>query len=825
MTHARGVHAEREDDRESFRSRAETLQPQLLRSAALHFTQGHDVWQFYREQVAAADALSPLEKEQRTRALYERQLRLPLQQNDLALSEFRAWNSYNALDARAASGCVDTAATQQTKALGPLLNKMQQFEARLEQAGESLEPVWLQYLNFVTYRIAPLVRSSTDSGDLGDDFVRAMYERAVASVCLSTTLWTKYIAFVSSSGDDAEKLEVYERAVRNVSFDASVWNGLLLELERQGASIERLSACFEQRIAPRTSPLMMDQYHFLSVLTTYCDVHRRHAAKAHYDARAMSRLESAFATCATFLETHFPDFVAGATRIMEYQAKCCLLASQEAAHVRIARWSALWEAILERRKSDAEVWMSLFHESVRTGAKTPDEIRATVFDRAMQHVTDYPASVLELWLVFERENGSLQDFLRVQQLHTDAMARAAKTVAEASEQQPPEAAKVQESKKRKAASDARAKTAQPQRETKRAKPSDLDAQTIQTPPPSKGTTTTSSSSAAEKKKSHEALTNAYTLFVSNVSKDVTKEELEALFGGLPGLKDVRLVVKTRAHHVKSRGMAYVQFSDEHGVNAGLAKHGLELKGKAISVERSKPPPQATKHDESNSSAPADLSRDGTWKTDPVTIYVGGLVTNGGDHIGEERLQLGIQQALQAVGELVIVKRVSILKDRRRKPKDYGLVEVASAQQTAACVENATEIQKVLGEQITLKPSRFSIDQILRQQQNQQKSKKQQQQQQGGAGAGAGTGGSLAPSAASSTPKQRMPSLGLMPRALRRKPAMSSAPVAASTTHSTLNAATSTSEQQQPPPAPAPHDAPVAPTSKTNDDFRKLLMKQ
>lgn len=811
-------------DAEGLRERAETLEQTLLCSAGLHYTHGHAVWRFYREQAANDERLSPLAKETRVRSLYVRQLALPLQQNDVAMSEFRAWSAYHPLNTSVDTNqLVAAAATQQRQVIGPLLKQMNAFEDRLEHAvaaGEAVEAVWLEYLDFVTHRVVPVLPPTTS-----DDFVVTMWERAVAMACLSSTLWTQYAAFVrdSTSTSDADRLALAERRVHNVSFDASAWNALLLELERQDASIEQLTAVVEERIVAHTDPLLMDAYHSLSVLLTYCDVHRRSAAKTQYDAHAMQRLERAFSACEAFVETHFPSFPAGVTQVLEYHAKCVLLATEDADdnRTRIAKWTALWDRIVGIQRHAAHVWIALFHESVRTGVKSAADIRTAVLERALEHVTDYPVAVLELWLVFERENGSLADFLRVQQLHTDAVARVTNAVASEPTSVASESV-ARESKKRKGleGSDAKATRA---REAKRAKlsasrPETTRKETPQRPSP---VTTTATTTTTTKQKTHDVLTNAHTLFVSNISKDVTQDEFTALFTGLPGLQDVRLVVKTRASHVKSRGMAYVQFADELGVAAGLAKHGLELKGKALSVERSKPPSTTTPADTA-SDVVSDLSRDGSWKTDPVTIYVGGLVRANGESISEDEVQVGLEQALEAAGEPVVVQRVSILKDRRGKPKEYGLVQVASVAHVRACVEHTAAVQKVLGEQITLKPSRFSIDQIVRQQQTQLHDKSLKPPS-------AGRGARSIASTAAPTP--RKPSLGLMPRALRRKPTLSASGATGATvgvvapTVSTVGATTQAPAARAPPPPPPVDTTAATSASKTNADFRKLLLKQ
>lgn len=827
----------------------------MLRTVGTHYTLGHEVWQFYRELVQQDDdtETSALQKEQRARALYGRQMALPLQQNDLVMSEFRAWNSYNTLepDTKLCEQLFANAVKRQTKGFGPLMKKMNQFEERLQAAasGQSepedevpLDQIWLQYINFVTYRIVPLMQADEDEGGDGDgasiggdDLLKCMFERAVAMVCLSSTLWAKYTAFLSDTAtrsSDAEKLALYQRAVRNVSFDSSMWNDLLLEMERQNASIAQIIAFFSRKILSRTNPLMMDAYHFLSVLITYCDIHRREAARNNFNRQAMQQLEQTFQVCEKFCVENFPDFPLGRTRIMEYHGKCSLLGSTTGSRqptTKFATWNTLWDEILLLRGHEAEVWVGYYQESLRTGAKsTVQNIRTSVFQRAMQQVTDYPSSILELWLVFERENGTLADFLHVRQLHADFMTKAAAAVAaqsaEAAAVSADAVAPVQlESRKRKVV-DAKSKP-----EQKRAKVTPTPRQREDEPKPKSQQQAVKKVVAPEKvieKKTHEALTNAHTLFTSNISKEVTKEELDALFQGIPGFKEVRLVVKTRANHIKSRGMAYIQFSDEQGVDAGLLMNGLELKGQAMSIVKSRPPQATTTGDAKGKNA--DLGRDGTWKTDPVTIYVGGLVQKGegSEHIGEAKLQEGIQQALQSVGELVVVKRVSILKDKRGKLKDYGLVEVAAPEQTAKCVEHFEEIQKILGDQITLKPSRFSIDQILLQQQNQMKKKETTDPSKSGGGEKQKPKGNGAGSSQAAASKLRLNTMSLMPRALRRKqlavsadassvtalkPKSNMVPSSPATPASSSTQQTISSESDNKP--------------KTNDDFRKLMMKQ
>ncbi|KUF93999.1 Dicer protein 4 [Phytophthora nicotianae] len=226
-------------------------------------------------------------------------------------------------------------------------------------------------------------------------------------------------------------------------------------------------------------------------------------------------------------------------------------------------------------------------------------------------------------------------------------------------------------------------------------------------------------------------------------------------------------------------------SDEDMADVGLKRDGFLLHGHPLRVERSKPPP-------TSASTPSKPSGgEGFWKPDPLTLYIGDLNREGSkDQVTEEQLQVALQQSMQAAGELVVVTRVSILKDRHGKRKNYGLVEVAESSQATFCLANVAALQSKLGDQVTMKPSRFSISHILEQQEKQKQKQRQSSSKVGSQ-----------PHAKPST-RLALPSTGsttsLMPRALRRKLA------AQDNTAKNVSAAV---------------------TPKSNEDFRKMLFNK
>jgi hypothetical protein len=824
------------------------------RSVGLHFAQGHEVWQLCREIAAERldeddaldDASRALAKEQALRTLFCAQMQLPLAENDLAMSEFRAWNTYNALepDAEKREAVFVEAETTQTKMFAPIVKKLKSFEQTIAagfQDPVEAERAWLQYVNYATHRVAPLLPSSRAKAAsiTGVELVVCVFERAVAALCLYPSVWAKYVEYVAAatgeSDDNQRLLELCRRAVRNVSFDSTAWVELLLAMEQSAScSHESIVALVEDDLLSRTDPLVMDQYHFLNVLLAFCDLVRRHAATSspgeQYTIKAMETVvEPVFTTSEAFLTRVFPDFVHGVSKLYEYHAKLWLFVDCDDT-VKKHKWQSLWQHIIALRGSEAEAWVTFYQESARAsglGLLTRAEIRSTVFEEGLKQVKDYLLSLVELWVVFEREHGDLESFLRAKRRRSALMLAATSTqLAE-----PSSAASTTSKRKLNGTNDGnsdnakRAKYAskEQQQRQEHKQSSKSHAEQMQKPKPKPKP----KPATDEKDHGHERFTNDNTVFVCNLSKQATEEDIKALFADIPSLKDVRLVVKLRGDRAKSRGMAYVQFTDAAGVDQGLTRDGQVVQGQPISVKRSEPPsasssaakllPTAAKANASGAKAKSKAERDGTWKTDPCTVYVGGL--NGDksedgasvDVADDDALVAAIKRAMDEAGEAsVVVTRACILKDKRGRPKNYGLVEVGSSDQVSVCLSLAAEVQSVLGPKVTMKPSRFSITEILEQQQQQQKATK-------GPPANATARkpkdkkARLPDGVAHDRPSQRLAlpskavttsatSMSLMPRALRRKKEAAAA-------------------------TPASSEAGEAKKPMTNDDFRQLMMNK
>jgi len=91
--------------------------------------------------------------------------------------------------------------------------------------------------------------------------------------------------------------------------------------------------------------------------------------------------------------------------------------------------------------------------------------------------------------------------------------------------------------------------------------------------------------------------NARTLFVRNLPRSVTSENLSAFLGGAAAVKECRIVYNKLG---KPKGFAYVQFHGEEGLEAALAKDGQTFPGgRNVAIARSKPPQKKQQQQQQN----------------------------------------------------------------------------------------------------------------------------------------------------------------------------------------------------------------------------------
>lgn len=71
------------------------------------------------------------------------------------------------------------------------------------------------------------------------------------------------------------------------------------------------------------------------------------------------------------------------------------------------------------------------------------------------------------------------------------------------------------------------------------------------------------------------------IYVGSLSYDTTKEDLLEHFGAFGEIKDARLIIDRETK--RSKGFAFIEFSNEQAVQGALQENGKEYMGRNIKV--------------------------------------------------------------------------------------------------------------------------------------------------------------------------------------------------------------------------------------------------
>ncbi|KXZ53270.1 hypothetical protein GPECTOR_7g1164 [Gonium pectorale] len=296
--------------------RYRALCEEALAAAGLHLAAGHTLWEKYRKYELAVEAklaaaaaagggkgsgASAASKQQdRLRALYQRQLQVPLQDVSATLEEYKAWEAGHG---KSVPPHVAKAAEKAREAAD--------VRAGCEAAVAPEQPADVAKLGaFLSY-----IKMEQNGGDPAR--VQVVYERAVAAFPLTHSLWLQYGQYMETHTKLPGPMRaVYDRAVRNCPWVAAVWEAAIRCMERTKASPEEVDELYGRALqAGLQAP---DDY--LAVILARIDFLRRAAqaaaaaaagggggAAGKAAAAAASRLREAFRSGGELMLSAFPD--------------------------------------------------------------------------------------------------------------------------------------------------------------------------------------------------------------------------------------------------------------------------------------------------------------------------------------------------------------------------------------------------------------------------------------------------------------------------------------------------------------------------------------
>ncbi|KAH3887201.1 squamous cell carcinoma antigen recognized by T-cells 3-like [Dreissena polymorpha] len=361
-----------------------------LTACGLHVTKGGNLWEAYREfENAILAGLMPAPgsvptKEQedkftaqhdRVEALFRRQLSVPLQGLEETLQEYTDWLQEEP---------DKNVKLAYNKALVKL-EKIRPYEAKLAAA----EPPRLaEYEEYI--------QNETQEGDPAR--IQSLYERALQENCLNTLLWLKYTKYLDHQlRDSSLSMSVYKRAVRNCPWCAQLWQNYLLALERTDRPYEEVKSVFETSLVSGIS----QGSEYLLLWTTFLDYLRRKIKwnEEHQESLDLFRvsIEKAIVQLDGFGLEGDPNGILRQT-----------WAIIEAGRDNVVKARQLWGEIMSSgRGNEAALWL----ENYRFERQYGDSKHCRkVLQRALNSVTDFPESVVDALINFERLEGSLEQY-------------------------------------------------------------------------------------------------------------------------------------------------------------------------------------------------------------------------------------------------------------------------------------------------------------------------------------------------------------------------------------------------------------------------------
>lgn len=457
--------------------------------------------------------------------------------------------------------------------------------------------------------------------------IQSIFERAVIENSLIPDFWLRYGKYLDQElRSRSAILNMYERAVKNCSWSADLWLLHLRAMERFRYSEHELIKSEFNKIL--NGNYLQEASDYLKIWQGYCDYLRR---RITWDTQeGVEDLRVTFKEAVESLSEYYGKDGDPNCSLLQYQAR---LEAKFCKNMEKAR--ECWNTIMQQGfGNQAQMWLEYFYLERSFG---DHKHCRKILQRALNSVTDWPDYIVEAYVNFEREEGTLEQYEQAIEKCDLQMARLNERKAKAAEKE----ASVDEMKKK------RQQTAQPykgkgkqqlkqQTLDKKQKPREvvsknLDVKTetngvmnqgdskppnvpsvssgfkvpVAPPPGYKGASgdqapsPQGSQKLTEEPPSKKMKVDEPTLpvtetkggntikckvFVSNLDFNLKESDLTPIFMKYGELKDIRLV---KGFQGKSRGFGYVEFKEEGSAKAALALDRSLVKGRPMYVSECK----------------------------------------------------------------------------------------------------------------------------------------------------------------------------------------------------------------------------------------------
>nr|GEX20093.1 squamous cell carcinoma antigen recognized by T-cells 3 [Tanacetum cinerariifolium] len=527
-------------------SKARDLFERALIACGLHVTEGSKIWEAYRSYEEAilskmneTDLESMKIQIQRIRNLFHRQLSIPHGDMRSTLLTYKTWEAEHGNTFDATNSTTDGISPHVASAYQKALD-MLNARAEVEQQ---------------------IVRSDVSDAERLQSF------------------WTYKTL-----------KDCFNRATRNCPWVGELWVRFLLKLERCRGSEKELSDVFERSLQCTFSTV--DEY--VDIYLTRIDGLRRRFMFAEEldDGLYISLIRDTFQRVYDYLLLQ-PENTQSLLQLHSYWTRLEVNIGKDIIAAR-----GVWESLLENCASMLEAWQAYISMETEMGnIKEARSLYKRCYTRRFSGTGS--EDICNSWIQFEREFGSLEDFDHASQKVTPRLQKLQfiRLQREASSRNYEDAPKKKKGEKRKAASDALPNEESPAKHQKCTTKHKIDNIYSKISVKANNTDTTvtlkDTPHGEDNTKTKDAIpdkSNLYTgectAFVSNLNLKANSDDLHGFFSDVGGVVAIRIVLDKFTK--KSKGLAYVDFSDDTHLEAAVAKNKQILLGRKLSITRSKP---------------------------------------------------------------------------------------------------------------------------------------------------------------------------------------------------------------------------------------------
>ncbi|XP_020589092.1 squamous cell carcinoma antigen recognized by T-cells 3 isoform X2 [Phalaenopsis equestris] len=575
-------------------SKMRTLFEHALTAAGLHFSEGGNIWEAYREfeqavflTIDGSDNEEKVKQAQRIRSLFYRQLSVPLINLRSTLTDYKLWEAEqgNLNDVNSEFDGVSSniiSAYQKALEMG---SARAPYEEQLSNCDATEVDKLQHYMNYIKLE---------DS--VGDPArVQALYERALTDFPVSSDLWLGYTSYLDRTFKVSEFVkDVYSRATRNCTWVGELWINHMLALERMSASEKELSTVFERAIQ-YSFPSVKE---YLELFLTRIDGLRRRISStvAKEDGLDYSLIRETFQRAVDYFSLQ----VISNDDLLHLYAYWAHLEATLGKDFVAAR--GVWESLIKKSGSLLEAWQGYIAMEVRMGhINEARSIYKRCYSKRLQGTGS--EDICHSWLRFEREYGTLDDLdlavkkvtPRLQELTAYKTQQDSKGSLSTQKNVSVAAVASQKRKANKTFGDKQTPAKKKKDVAQERSEASLAVPTSTSVPNQQDETLRGTGEHqhnvkdvrdSKLNKTKLFYTDNCTAFVSNLSLEVTEKHLHGFFMDSGGVAAIRLL--RDKFNGRSRGLAYVDFVDEEHLAAAIAKNKHKLLGKRLSIARSDP---------------------------------------------------------------------------------------------------------------------------------------------------------------------------------------------------------------------------------------------